>query len=935
MFSSSFVEHIKNENEYLANPITLPIEVIGFNGNTQTITIDVTNSQGIDFLYLKIHRPSYRDAIVNPSRGAKASIKINQGSSIDLKNSNNKIEVYEPEKSYGGLGGGYNTVRLKIATTAIVDGSNTIEFKFNGTDGLTTGYRVLELNVLKNGKKIISANNFITINPKDWNPPISNPNAVVIGKELWNNKMLKESPISTTNLNAKCTSCHAQDGRDLKYFNYSNRSIVQRSMFHGLTKKEGKQIASYIRSLNTPAPRSGRPWNPPYQPGPGLDSKPIEDWSAGAGLDKVLENDKDMLPYIFPDGTALPKVEQVINTHRTTNMRETPIALQLPDWNDWLPHVHPLDLWGSDFVTEDIYTTYKNTRGEFENGLGNSNKYGEILSVLNNFRKKTNAFIGFMNGPQPCKVYYGNTPNPRPSPQKRANIDKIHPTYDCEDALVSLNQWSAIKHWELMQEFALEELTDNIYPSGEKRGWPGRWRQVFEIPAHRSANNSRYFKHQNILLGDYSSTSWYHLQVILNAGNRDPKNHFPADWKYNNIHMFLNSKNSEQWHSLRHIQSNIKLLQNLDMNGLNPNATDRGPEPDGWWMRHVVPTWFYAADSRIIENGAAKMSQNLDTYQVGLKVKVYNAFLKTWLDKTESYPIAQWERGNGPGKLDPASYRPTAGETINSKHYADLFYRIIPIFNEEGVHKELLIRLANWCKKMWPLGDWDALKNHLNILSGIYYLKNKETNKWLTKVSGNNLKTKKAVGGNSEWEIIYQASNGYKVKNVSTNTYLGINTTDNSVYISNKQGGFDKRWEFLKTDKNAYRLKNIKSTELLRGNSNELLSQSTVRNLKTKWELVFVRNKESISGNNILPEIEVYPNPVTDDSFTISFSNQIINMPSTSVRIMDISGKVIHANQSNNQENTIKINTKNLHSGMYIVYIKNDTHSWIKKIIIN
>jgi hypothetical protein len=54
-------------------------------------------------------------------------------------------------------------------------------------------------------------------------------------------------------------------------------------MFHGLSELQGRQIASYIRTANTPNP--GRPWNPPYQPGPSLDAQPVVNWAAGAGVD--------------------------------------------------------------------------------------------------------------------------------------------------------------------------------------------------------------------------------------------------------------------------------------------------------------------------------------------------------------------------------------------------------------------------------------------------------------------------------------------------------------------------------------------------------------------------------------------------------------------------------------------------------------------------
>ena len=65
-------------------------------------------------------------------------------------------------------------------------------------------------------------------------------------------------------------------GRDLKFFNYSNASIQSRSAFHGLTSQQGLDIAAYIRGISDTNAAPGpvcRPWNPPYQPGAGLDKQ--------------------------------------------------------------------------------------------------------------------------------------------------------------------------------------------------------------------------------------------------------------------------------------------------------------------------------------------------------------------------------------------------------------------------------------------------------------------------------------------------------------------------------------------------------------------------------------------------------------------------------------------------------------------------------------
>jgi hypothetical protein len=162
----------------------------------------------------------------------------------------------------------------------------------------------------------------------------------------------------------------------LKYFNFSNTSIITRSRFHGPTTQQGEQIASYIRSLRVPNP--GRPWNPPYQPGPGLDEKPTSEWAAGAGLAWVLEDDTKELPFLLDvhrrqfgstadvlkggadTRTLVGQINSdVFRPDGNLNPREIPIALELPDWSQWLPRVHPKDAWGSAFARSHFAAMYE------------------------------------------------------------------------------------------------------------------------------------------------------------------------------------------------------------------------------------------------------------------------------------------------------------------------------------------------------------------------------------------------------------------------------------------------------------------------------------------------------------------------------------------------------------------------------------------------
>ena len=98
----------------------------------------------------------------------------------------------------------------------------------------------------------------------------------------------------------------------------------------------------------------------------------MEQWAAGAGLDAVLEEDADMLAYLFPEGTSDAAMRGVMDKDATLNIREMPVSLQFPDWQAWLPEVHPIDIWGKGFETSEVFhgeaypETYERVRRELE-----------------------------------------------------------------------------------------------------------------------------------------------------------------------------------------------------------------------------------------------------------------------------------------------------------------------------------------------------------------------------------------------------------------------------------------------------------------------------------------------------------------------------------------------------------------------------------------
>ena len=59
-----------------------------------------------------------------------------------------------------------------------------------------------------------------------------------------------------------------------------------------------------------------------------MDSLPVFEWAAGAGLDWVLDRDEDMLPHLFGDGSRAA-IDAVTDIRTDLNLRELPVAVHL------------------------------------------------------------------------------------------------------------------------------------------------------------------------------------------------------------------------------------------------------------------------------------------------------------------------------------------------------------------------------------------------------------------------------------------------------------------------------------------------------------------------------------------------------------------------------------------------------------------------------
>ena len=589
--------------------LALPIEVLGSGAPDEPVTastqlsVSARDLPAVQALYVQCHRcgfygPPEFEALNKPLTTVKASLRIDgaAGTSsaapwLDISDSN--VVVEPAAAAHGGINGGYVTLGFRVlidaetrARLAAAPARNTLEFRFNGSDGSSNGFRILNVQLQdQNGQNLSPV-------VKHWADIESEQRASRVassmsfdGSVLWAARnRLQKSALVTRTMRASCGDCHAADGRDLQYFNYSDNAIIQRSRFYGLTETEGRAIVAYLHSslATVPYVAAAAPWNPPYQPGPGLDEKPAAEWAAGAGLNAVLPDGLSFMQAFVgaPLGASAPGISQAALTAafdptNTQNTRETALPLALPDWASWLPVIHPLDIWPPATAS---------AQGLFETGYQGKSPSAAYAKALTWFAANPNTsgayadwrdlsalqrnevqgllekigaeLVGFGGGGQGSRVS-ADPKNPYGvelgaqalqallSAQTAALADSSScgPT-PCtpfstasfiERANLGLYHWLAVKQWELVEKYGLQAqaaLHGSVNASGawvgegEARGFPYSWpgvltlapRTIYAPEGTGSTARAFYFAWENRLVSYYRTNQWDQLQVVINPG---------------------------------------------------------------------------------------------------------------------------------------------------------------------------------------------------------------------------------------------------------------------------------------------------------------------------------------------------------------------------------------------------------------------------------
>ena len=663
-----------------APPIVLPVEVLGPVGTTRSVTVDTSSATSA--LSLRLHGVAHARMI---------EVKVDDRAWIPLTNTTATMSGLA--RRYGGIGGAFTTLdmRVPLAAPVLPAGRHTIAFRFAIGDNITIGFRVLRLNLLDaSGQPAVLARDFINEDPATWGPPLPGAADRAAGETLWRTATITDGPGSPT-IRARCSDCHAQDGHDLAYFNFSNHSVIQRSVFHGLSTLQGQQIASYIRSLSGSI--YGRPWNPPYQPGPELDTRPVSEWAAGAGIDAVLAEDAEgvaALPFISArlrvaiqgsaQGSDTPSIAgpsadahvdysgsddkrwQIASDMSRKNagsgqvsassvdalaaplggrfarlgvralidtdgrivdipIHELPKALQLLDWNHWLPRVHPLDVPNFDFNTSAAKQQYELLRQKLSAPDGEAFFYKSSDGPGRSF-----LFDGYGSAIGDLKS------GVIPSVSNPMTAVEANRTYSA--ALLGVT-----KMWEIMQEFGLEGRGRKAYGvTGPERLWYSN-RFVFDTSPFLLG-----IPPSTTLVGDpqtpgiafpYLSNAWYELSLQLNAGNggRSSGGHRVIDWGYMAGFFGDLERASGEGEPVRRAIFAMVSMQQHD-SGTGPEYSgDGNPGGDGWDM---------TTSPASLMDWSAGYWRNVPQSK-----SVAQALLHALAEKNARYTSAQWALAKG------------------------------------------------------------------------------------------------------------------------------------------------------------------------------------------------------------------------------------------------------------------------------------------------
>ncbi len=496
-----------------------------------------------------------------------------------------------------------------------------------------------------------------------------------------------------------------------------------------------------------------------------------------------------MAPYLFPNGITKEGVRAAFDSEKMDDRTIMPLAIQFPDWKHWLPMIHPIDAYTKNNYIENPARQEKplkaieRIRTYIEAQSPASRDKAELLREISYLWGSFRRFLAEGG------TVFGHWRTLDGSAKMNLSVDVPR-----EYAATSLARLLAVKNFELNVEFDLQDKASwfvNTEDQPSIRQWPSKVYSVFEVPAHFQAcvdNNCQQFKGQATATGQYETTAWYNVQFVLNGGNGFVGGTVPTDFNYNTPFIAYASRSSGIPEPLRYYSSLNHMYQIRSWSG-----SAAGPGGAGFRMRNQGPFHFLGIHqtSNFYFNPPEKFLHFLDSVKPDLSLWVLEAQLLQFLkemgkpeNNLDSFPREAPHGGDE--ALDPVTKSTVVDITTQKDvaHYADKMYYIIPKFKAEGVDCKIINDLIDWCKKAWPLIDFEKFKDRCtdtnNVDADVILFPNPASNNVTIEIPtaffdteaeisiygilGNRILTKKTFQKNSTINIARLSAGSYVIK---------------------------------------------------------------------------------------------------------------------------------------------------------------------------
>jgi hypothetical protein len=370
-----------------------------------------------------------------------------------------------------------------------------------------------------------------------------------------------------------------------------------------------------------------------------------------------------MAAYLTPSGsTASWAANQYISA------RSMPIALQLPDWNSWLPAIHPMDAFGTAFASSTFNTLYPTVRSLLV--PNNPPAYQATLGTLEQWFVAANQYF-------------------IPSVET-SNWDAISGPLGttARTNVYSAALWQMVKLWEINQEFGLEGMASVPFGSkAESRAWYSQ-QPFFTSPNMMHMTSGAGLGNGSGISQIYLSFIWYQTQLILNDGSGTQSGSSPIDFGY--VCGFIKNLN---WYATPAYATPESYLLLFWMVKALQEETEHGVDPSkggsGW-------AFSYSSPETLIDSA---WQYTWSATSAATKAALMQAYLQAWYPIASSFTPQQYYQGGWAS----ASQQPQGMSPVTM---GGALWDMLPFFRYYGVDPNLTYTISAWAATIFPLGNW-------------------------------------------------------------------------------------------------------------------------------------------------------------------------------------------------------------------------------------